>query len=128
MHETPSSAGPGQPIPRRIALDLAATTYTRILGGPPDTVTMRSGLVVLAPGESVGRHNTECYEEVLVVLAGSGELRFPNAGQAGAPSLPAVELRADVVAYCPPQTEHDVINTGSEPLRYLFIVARAVSQ
>jgi mannose-6-phosphate isomerase-like protein (cupin superfamily) len=126
MHDIPSPSISAKPAPRRFVLDPAAAGYTRILGGPPDSVTMRSGLVVLAPGESVGRHNTESYEEVLVVLAGSGELRFPDDGHAGTPSYPAVPLQANVVAYCPPQTEHDVTNTGSEPLRYLFIVARAL--
>jgi mannose-6-phosphate isomerase-like protein (cupin superfamily) len=132
MHETPSSlhssdsSGPGRPVPRRIALDPAATEYTRVLGGPPETVTMRAGQVVLAPGKSVGRHSTEGYEEILVILAGEGELHFPHAGEVGKAGIPMVELNANVVAYCPPQTEHDVINTGSEPLRYLFIVARAL--
>jgi mannose-6-phosphate isomerase-like protein (cupin superfamily) len=78
---------------------------------------MRSGLVVLNPGESVGRHSTEGYEEVLVVLAGAGEMRFTSHD-----SLP---LEAPCAAYCPPRTEHDVTNTGTAPLRYVYVVAHA---
>jgi hypothetical protein len=28
------------------------------------------------------------------------------------------------VAYCPPGTEHDVVNTGAVPLRYIYLVAK----
>jgi oxalate decarboxylase/phosphoglucose isomerase-like protein (cupin superfamily) len=36
-----------------------------------------------------------------------------------------LQLKPHVVAYCPPDTEHDVRNTGDKPLRYLYVVARA---
>jgi quercetin dioxygenase-like cupin family protein len=71
--------------------------------------------VVLAPGDSVGRHSTERYEEVIVVLEGVGELRVTGGA--------ALELKEGVVAYSPPDTEHDVRNTGTSPLRYLYVVA-----
>jgi len=32
--------------------------YTRLLGGSPQSVPMRSGKVVLQPGETVGKHST----------------------------------------------------------------------
>jgi hypothetical protein len=38
------------PEPKLIPLDLGAKDYVRILGGPPETVTMHSGFVVLEPG------------------------------------------------------------------------------
>lgn len=105
------------PDAKVIKLSMDAKEYVRVLGGPPETVTMRSGLVVLFPEQSVGKHSTENYEELLVVLEGEGQMQITN----GAKLL----LTAMSVAYCPPQTEHDVINTGSEPLRYLYIVAKA---
>ena len=80
---------------------------------------MRSGLVVLTPGESVGVHSTADFEEVLVLFEGIGEMVT-----AGGPTL---KLQAGMVAYCPPETEHDVINVGSGSLRYLYLVARAES-
>ena len=43
----------------------------------------------------------------------------------GGPDLP---LRRLSVAYSPPNTEHDVTNTGAVPLRYVYVVARAIPQ
>jgi len=106
-----------KPEPKRVALDRDATGYLRVLGGPPESVSMRSGYVVLLPEKSVGRHNTESYEEALVVLEGEGEMLFADGS--------VLPLEPYVVAYCPPETEHDVRNTGNKPLRYVYIVARA---
>ena len=106
-----------KPASKVVELDPAASEYKRVLGGPPETVTMRSGYVVLAPSKSVGKHSTESYEEAVVVLAGVGEMRSPDGS--------VLELKPYVVVYCPPDTEHDVVNTGSEPLRYVYVVAKA---
>jgi len=103
--------------PKLISLDPGAKEYMRILGGPPETVTMRSGLVVLEPGTSVGKHNTKNYEEVLVVLEGGGEMMITDG--------PTLKLKAGSIAYCPPRTEHDVTCTGSAALKYVYIVANA---
>jgi len=111
----PSRSQQAPPRPLAIQLDPAATGYTPVLAGPPATVGLRSGYVVLAPGASVGRHSTERYEELIVVLSGVGELRLT--GQS------ALALREGTVAYSPPHTEHDVLNTGTAPLRYLYVVA-----
>lgn len=105
------------PAPKLITLDLAANDYARILGGPPETVTMRSGLVVLDPDKSVGTHNTKNYEEVLVVLGGAGKMTITGG--------PTLELKPGSVAYCPPMTEHNVTCTGPAQLRYVYIVANA---
>jgi mannose-6-phosphate isomerase-like protein (cupin superfamily) len=106
-----------KPEPRIVALDRDATEYLRILGGPPESVTMRSGYVVLLPEKSVGSHNTEGYEEMVVVLDGEGEILFGDGS--------VLQLKPYVAAYCPPDTEHDVRNTGNMPLRYVYVVARA---
>jgi quercetin dioxygenase-like cupin family protein len=105
------------PAPRLIALDVRATARQPVLEGPPGTVTMRSGLVTLDPGESVGRHSTGGYEELLVVLAGAGELRFATHDP--------LRLVSPCAAYCPPDTEHEVVNTGTAALSYVYVVARA---
>jgi quercetin dioxygenase-like cupin family protein len=73
--------------------------------------------MVLAPLKSVGRHSTKANEEAIVVLAGTGEMRI-----LGGTTL---HLRPYCVAYCPPNTEHDVMNIGTDTLRYVYIVARA---
>jgi quercetin dioxygenase-like cupin family protein len=109
--------GQAAPVPRVITLDLAAGVYQALLRGRPETAGMRSGLVVLESGASVGKHNTGAHEEQLVVLEGEGEFRADGAGPL------AIDTRS--VVYCPPHCEHDVVNTGQHPLRYIYVVAEA---
>lgn len=110
-------ATPAKPHPVVVSLDPATAEYMLVLDGPPATASMHSGFVVLGPGESVGRHSTGGYEEAVIVLEGRG-LMVTSLGD----SLPLAKWS---VAYCPPETEHDVTNTGAEPLRYVYLVAVA---
>ena len=64
------------PAPKVVELDAHGHDYRPVLNGPPETAGMRSGLVVLAPQKSVGRHSTGQNEEVLIVLEGKGEMLF----------------------------------------------------
>jgi len=105
------------PAPKVISTDVPGKDYLQLLGGPPETVTMRSGRVILAPGKSVGKHSTGDNEEVLVILEGQGEMRITG-GE-------TLSLNHSVIAYCPPHKEHDVLNTGTGLLRYVYIVAKA---
>jgi quercetin dioxygenase-like cupin family protein len=109
----------GDAVPRVkvVRLEPGERSYLVLLNGPPETASMRSGLVTLAPGASIGKHNTEKNEEMLVPLEGEGELRVT--GQ------PPVQVHPGVITYAPAHTEHDVTNTGTKPLRYIFIVAKA---
>lgn len=104
------------PKPCLVEISDTTTDYQRVLSGPPQTTSMRSGVVVLLPSKSVGKHSTENYEEAVIVLAGSGEMRITG-GE-------TLRLKRNSVAYCPPHIEHDVVNTGSQPLRYLYVVAK----
>ena len=106
------------PVVKSMRLDAGGKDYLSLLQGPPETVTMHSGLVVLAPGKSVGRHGTKGNEEIVIVLEGKGEMRFFT-------GRGPVSLEAGMAAYCPPKTEHDVFNTGKETLKYVYVVARA---
>lgn len=108
------------PKVKSMRLDAGGKDYLPLLQGPPETVTMRSGLVTLAPGKSVGRHSTKGNEEIVIVLEGRGEMRF-FAGQ------PAVAMEAGMAVYGPPDTEHDVFNTGTGTLRYVYVVADATT-
>ena len=100
-----------------VHLDMNGADYQRILSGSPDSVTMRSGMVILSPGKSVGVHNTNGYEELLIVLEGEGEMQIT--GQE------PLTIGKESTAYCPPDTEHNVLNTGVDMLKYIYIVARA---
>ncbi|MEM5773876.1 MAG: cupin domain-containing protein [Anaerolineaceae bacterium] len=105
-------------VPKLIPLPNGSEPYTRLLGGClQDSAGMKSGCVVLAPGENVGEHSTHDHEEILVPLSGTGELRIP--GQ------PVFTVQPGCLLYNPPDTLHDVVNTGSQPLRYVFIVCPA---
>jgi len=114
-----SAAGQPQPKPHAkvIALEKSDNGVLPILAGPPETVTMKSGYVVLEPGRSVGKHSTEHHEEILIVFEGQGEMLFHDGSK--------LELKARTALYCPPETEHDVKNIGTETLRYVYVVADA---
>lgn len=116
----PSAAAgdaPPAPRPKVVMLDPGDQRYVLLLAGPPETASLRSGLVTLSPGTAIGVHNTGENEEMLVPLAGEGELRIT--GQ------PPVRITPGLITYAPAHSEHDVVNTGSVALRYIFIVARA---
>lgn len=101
------------------ALHLTAGVDGRrvLLGGPNLAEGMRSGVVSLLPGHAVGRHSTHAREELIVVLEGNGELLVDGGD--------TVRLEAGAGAYVPPEQEHDVANTGTGPLRYVYVVAPA---
>jgi quercetin dioxygenase-like cupin family protein len=98
-------------------LEAGAGGRRTVLAGPPQTAGMRAGVVVLAPGASVGRHTTGPREEFIVVLEGRGEVRAE--GEA------ALSVGAGMAAYVPPAQEHDVVNVGDHSLRYVYVVAAA---
>jgi mannose-6-phosphate isomerase-like protein (cupin superfamily) len=104
--------------PKPKLIDLGAFDESRtLLSGSPETVTMRSGMVVIAPSKSVGTHSTNTYEEAVVVFDGVGEMRFADGS--------VIRVKPRTVVYCPPMTEHDVVNTGTASLRYVYVVAQA---
>ena len=89
--------------------------YQRLLDGESQTYGMRSGRVYLQPGQSCGQHSTNDCEEMLIFLTGQGLLLV-----GGRESLQVGEGR---VSYIPPNTIHDIKNTGREPLVYIYCVA-----
>ena len=102
--------------PKAIKLDTDGKDYLNILGGPPESIKMRAGLVVLQPNKTVGKHSTEKYEELIVVLEGKGEMIINNSEK--------MEMESGYAYYCPPNTEHDIANTDSTQLRYIYVVSK----
>jgi mannose-6-phosphate isomerase-like protein (cupin superfamily) len=92
----------------------------RLLAGAPGTCGMRSGKVYLAPGKACGQHSTKDREELLVFLSGSGEVLIGE--------NETFQVGQGKVCYIPPQTPHDVRNTGEEPLVYVYCVASVAEQ
>ena len=106
----------GQARPRAKVIALAGQEKEQpLLSGPPETVSMRSGLITLQPHQSIGKHSTGQHEEMLVVLEGEGKMLFDDGI--------TLAIAANHVLYCPPETAHDVLNTGKGSLRYVYIVA-----
>jgi len=102
---------------KAIPLEPGDKSYMLMLNGPPETKSFRSGLVTLEPSKSVGVHNSGVNEEILVPLEGQGELQFAN--------HPPVTIKPGMITYAPAHSEHNVLNTGTGRLRYIFITARA---
>lgn len=100
--------------PMTFALDCAAGDCP-LLKGAPQTGGMRGGSVKLKPGESVGWHSTNQNEEALVILHGSGVAKIEGGSD--------VPLHEKMLAYIPPATRHNVTNSGSEVLEYVWVVA-----
>jgi len=81
---------------------------------PPFSVGMRSGSVVLEPGESVGEHKTEKREEAIIVLKGAATIVCEGE---------TFGVRERQLAYIPPECLHNVFNKSSETLEYVYVVA-----
>jgi mannose-6-phosphate isomerase-like protein (cupin superfamily) len=105
-----------KPQPQTVPLK-GAQTDRQLLNGVPQTTGMRSGFVHLQSGATVGWHTTGKNEEALVILHGQGTALID--GQAGKPFV------APAFVYIPPATRHNVMNTGKEPLEYVYVVAPA---
>ena len=105
---------------RALVVDLNdSREYQRLLDGEPRTCGMRSGKVYLAPGQSCGLHSTENHEEMVVFLLGQGELLIGETD--------CFQVGQGKVSYIPPNTAHDVKNTGADPLIYVYCVVPAGS-
>lgn len=100
--------------PMTFALDCAGGDCP-LLKGAPQTSGMRGGSVRLKPGDSVGWRSTSGNEEALVILHGKGTANIE--GHADVP------LHEQMLAYIPPATKHNVTNTGTEILEYVWVVA-----
>ena len=104
------------PGPRPLARSLECSGGDcPLLQGAPQTSGMRSGFVRLKPGAAVGWHTTGQNEESLVILRGLGEALID--GQQKQP------FAAPAFVYIPPDTRHNVSNTGKDVLEYVYVVA-----
>jgi len=114
-----TAGGAATPVPQRTAFvrPLPEThEYTRLLS-KEEGVRMRSGLVTLEPGKDCGWHSTDNYEELIICLAGAGEVETEGTGRR--------PIAAGQYAYNPPDLRHNVFNTGTALMRYIYVVAPA---
>jgi mannose-6-phosphate isomerase-like protein (cupin superfamily) len=89
--------------------------FQRLLPGIPATAGMKSGYMTLKSGESTGEHKTEAKEEAVIVLEGEAEVYCE-----GKVLFTAQE---HTIVYIPPETNHDIKNSGDKPLRYVYVVS-----
>ncbi len=106
---------PSSPIttPVLIPFAKAGVRHTNLLDGLPQTHVLRSGQITLIPGDSVSLHSTQEGEELIIPLSGRGQLNGP-----GMDRLP---VEPGGMLFIPPQTWHTVVNTGDEPLVYVYV-------
>lgn len=85
---------------------------------PPETQNIKSGFVVLKPGQEIGEHVTENKEELIVILEGSGEA-IVEGEKSG--------LKKGQVAYIEKNKKHNIVNIGKIDLKYVYIVSLLTS-
>ena len=90
--------------------------YQPLLEGKPATHGMRSGRVYLKPGDCCGKHSTQAHEEQLVFLSGEGTAVC-------GPQQKTINVGQGKILYIPPHTEHNISNSGTEPLIYIYCVS-----
>jgi len=95
----------------------SSSKYQRLFSRDTGTCGIKSGHVILKEGEEIGEHSTNDLEEALVILKGKGRLVINK--EAG------LDFEDNVVLYVPPGTIHNVKNTGSCALEYVFITSNA---
>lgn len=91
------------------------TGYKRLLDNTKDTAGVKSGCVVLKPGDSVGEHSTKNREEIIIFIEGIAEV-YSSKGE-------KVVAEKNSIVYMPPETKHDVKNVGTKDLRYVYIAS-----
>ena len=99
-----------------IVIDLDQShQYQRLLAGKPQTHGMKSGKVYLSPEQDRGLHSTDDREELLVFLSGHGTLIIEGKD--------TFQIGKGKISYIPPNTKHNIKNTGTEPLIYVYCVS-----
>lgn len=78
-----------------------------------DSKQLRSGYVMLEPGNDVGEHKTEDGEELILIVDGKAEIMIN--GQREIVESPCVSL-------IPAKTIHNVKNISTTLLKYVYVV------
>lgn len=91
-----------------------ALTAAGSLLKPPVSERLKSGFVILKPGESIGAHLTEAREEMLIILEGAAQI------ECGSEIL---EASGQAIVYIPKNMLHNVTNLSQQvDLKYIYVV------
>ena len=104
------------PKPKIVKLE-SNSKYQRLFNKDSGTLGLKSGHVILKKGEEIGEHSTNDLEEALVILKGKGLLLINSEEE--------FDFEDNTVLYIPPDTVHNVKNTGNGILEYIFITSNA---
>ena len=97
-------------------IELQNTGEYQSLLKEPVTSGMRAGRVYLKPGEECGEHTTGPHEETLIFLTGTGTALI-------GPNKTPHKIGEGKISYIPPHTIHNIKNTGTVALTYIYCVA-----
>lgn len=89
--------------------------FLRLLGDSDKAKGLKSGLVTLKPKGLIGEHRTENKEEVLIILKGSATVYFGENKK--------LKASKNSFVFIPPETPHNVKNSGSKTLQYVYVTA-----
>lgn len=106
------------PLPKIITFNPDTTIYQEICDGDKDSTVFYSGVVTMAPGKSGHVHSTEIYEEMIMVLSGQAQVRITNGKN--------LDLEYGNIGFIPPDTEHQVFNTGTTSLKYIYVAVKSI--
>ena len=104
------------PKPKIVKLE-SNSKYQRLFNKDSGTRGLKSGHVILKKGEEIGEHSTDGIEEALVILKGKGLLLINSEEE--------FDFEDNSVLYIPPDTVHNVKNTGKGIFEYIFITSNA---
>jgi mannose-6-phosphate isomerase-like protein (cupin superfamily) len=104
-------------VPKIITFNPDTTSYQEIMNGEKDSTIFYSGVVTIFPSDSGHVHSTEIYEEMIVVLEGEGQVRITKQQN--------LDLKFGNIAFIPPNTEHQVFNTGIKNFKYIYIATKS---
>lgn len=105
------------PHPRVISFQPDSNQYQNLLNGEKDSVIFCSGVVTLEPNKSGEVHSTKIYEEIIIPLQGEGRVKLNDTIK--------LDIHYGKIAFIPPYTEHQIVNTGKKIFKYIYIVAKS---
>lgn len=87
---------------------------TEILVRPPESKSLKSRMVILSPGESVGEHITNKREELIIVLRGTATILYNHH---------EVCIKKGETYFIKEGILHDIKNNHDEELEYVYVVS-----
>jgi len=80
-----------------------------------ETGCLKSGVVILQPGEEIGEHITKDREEVIIILSGQATVEIEVED--------SQTVNVSQLVYIPQDKKHNIKNTSNNPLHYLYLVS-----